>query len=795
MSNKFTVVNMMPNLLSGESNQDSEPNLAVNPANPLEMAATAFTPSPNVGSKNSPVYYSNDGGNTWSLKDLIAGTPVRDQTLRFATEGGELYAGVLWGGGGISAINFDILRTNDFSGATTMTVLASRKNDDQPFIQAATVPTGPDAGKDRVYVGSNDHAPANVPSTLDYSLNAGIAAPTFPTIRLEARTVSRDGFQTRPAVHINGTVYASFYAALTDGTFDVIVVRDDNWGSGGSPFNALIDPGDLKQGIRVATGVNNPFLSLFIGQQRIGGDLSIVVDPHSSANVYLCFGDLQSGNYRLRVWKSNDSGVNWTSDIRIIDNATNPALAINSHGKLGFLYQQVTGVVPNQRWQTTIEFTHDDFGSFTTHILANTPAATPVKPFLADPYLGDYLYMMTVDSTFYGVFCANNTPDPANFPQGVHYQRNANFVTKTLLATDNVTPVAVSIDPFFFKVEAGTGKVTTSIADSGNFGRVCKGGFVDELLTINNSGMGMLLISDIVSSSPDFLAPSVVSYPLKVHEGDSVDVMIRYQPLAPGPHTATITIISNDPASPHIIRVHGTCPTPRLNLVIANKGSFGKVCVGSFADEPLLLNNGGRCPLSITAIHSSSADFVVPEVLSYPLLIAPGGSMAVPIRFAPMSIGAKAAKITVDSDDPAGPKTVAVSGVAPTGKLAVTGSLCFGVVKACHPMERTLSVCNVGDCNLHILSVAFKKKNKHWKLVNNPFPATLRPGSCLGVVVRYKANEQCSRCMELVILSDDPELPVKTLEVVGSTDWCGNECRCCPEDCCDDCDKDDDDKD
>ncbi|HXB93610.1 MAG TPA: hypothetical protein VNU70_00585, partial [Puia sp.] len=106
-----------------------------------------------------------------------------------------------------------------------------------------------------------------------------------------------------------------------------------------------------------------------------------------------------------------------------------------------------------------------------------------------------------------------------------------------------------------------------------------------------------------------------------------------------------------------------------------------------------------------------------------------------------------------------------------------------------------LSVCNVGDCNLHILSVAFKKKNKHWKLVNNPFPATLRPGSCLGVVVRYKANEQCSRCMELVILSDDPELPVKTLEVVGSTDWCGNECRCCPEDCCDDCDKDDDDKD
>ena len=48
------------------------------------------------------------------------------------------------------------------------------------------------------------------------------------------------------------------------------------------------------------------------------------------------------------------------------------------------------------------------------------------------------------------MFCGNNTPDNANFPSGVSYQRNANFATKTLLALDGVTPVAASIDPFFF---------------------------------------------------------------------------------------------------------------------------------------------------------------------------------------------------------------------------------------------------------------------------------------------------------------------------------------------------------
>jgi len=45
---------------------------------------------------------------------------------------------------------------------------------------------------------------------------------------------------------------------------------------------------------------------------------------------------------------------------------------------------------------------------------------------------------------------ANNISDMANFPHGVHYQRNANFTTNTLLDVSGINPVAISIDPFFF---------------------------------------------------------------------------------------------------------------------------------------------------------------------------------------------------------------------------------------------------------------------------------------------------------------------------------------------------------
>ena len=81
-------------------------------------------------------------------------------------------------------------------------------------------------------------------------------------------------------------------------------------------------------------------------------------------------------------------------------------------------------------------------------------------------------------------------------------------------------------------------------------------------------------------------------------------------------------------------------------------------------------------------------------------------------------------------------------------------------------------------------SVGFKRKSAHWKLLNNPFPATLHPGSCLGLTIRYKATEKCPRCCELLIASDDPNVPVKTVELLAYTIW--NECGC---ESCDDCRK------
>ena len=324
--------------------------------------------------------------------------------------------------------------------------------------------------------------------------------------------------------------------------------------------------------------------------------------------------------------------------------------------------------------------------------------------------------------------------------------------------------------------------IVTAIASGGDFGNVCLDSFADQILTINNTGFSLLLISNIVTPL-GFETPSVASYPLAVAPGDSIDVVIRFRPSSFGAAAGMVTVFSNDLLGPHTISVSGQCDSPRLVLSIADTGDFGNACIGSFVDEQLIMNNSGKCALTIDNITSSSTEFLPPLTLSYPIVIAPGGFLPVAIRFAPSGsggLGPQSATLTVTSNDPARPGTISVSGNVPSGELAVTGSTYFGEVD-CGFAERTVAICNVGKCALHVSGVAFARERRHFKLVSNPFPATLAPGSCLGVIIRYEAN--CDpECCELVIKSDDPNHPVKTLDVVAFT-RCRPTCECKPAPC------------
>ncbi len=386
---QVTVVNMIPASFGNETNQDSEPNLAVNPRDPMKIAGSAFTSGAGVCPKDlAPIFVSPDEGATWALNCIVpsdASGMTSDITVRFAEESDNLYAGILRRPG---SLRLNILRTTDFMGASTMTVLEDRNQVDQPYIQATTV-----GGTDRVFVGNNDFAAAGgMTASVDQSLDATIPAPVFTSVRIEARaTWGQDGPPIRPAIHPDGTIYAIFYGwrnfTGSTATTDVVVTRDDTGGAGPTPFTDLTDPGDGLNGRRVVTGITVPWANFvqndFCQERFVGSNLSIATDPNNSDIVYIAWAERVGANdYTLRVRRSEDRGATWSGDLHTVTNATNPALAINDDGLVGFLYQQCgteePGQLKNARWVTHLEFTDDAFATTEDLVLADVPADSPL---------------------------------------------------------------------------------------------------------------------------------------------------------------------------------------------------------------------------------------------------------------------------------------------------------------------------------------------------------------------------------------------------------------------------------
>jgi len=460
---RVVVVNMIPNAQSNETAQDREPNLAIKNSNGFHMVGTAFTPNPMGATMppSAPIFFSLDGGLTWTLNAIVpSNISTNDITAKFGTTTDWLYAGILRLPNAAGAIRttMDILRTNNFTGTVPMQNLLTRNEPDQPYTYAVTPTTGAGTGVDRLYVGNNDLGILPRSASVDQSLNASATTPTMANNVVERRTpTGQDGPPVRLAINMDGTIYAAYVQRTASSgslrTANIVVCRDDNWGSGATPYSNLTDASDGLAGRIVVSGIQFQF-GTTIGQERLGDKLNIAVDPNNSNIVYVVWGDNNgTGLINLHVRRSINRGVTWSAtDLRTINNAINPEISINSLGQVSFSYQQLNGT----NWLSIVELTANNFATQTAFTLNSFPDGTPALPVgPSNLYLGDYNFIsaMPFGKTFCGTFAASNDPTPARFPavQPV-WQRNVDATTNQLRNLTNTANVAISIDPYFFRL-------------------------------------------------------------------------------------------------------------------------------------------------------------------------------------------------------------------------------------------------------------------------------------------------------------------------------------------------------
>jgi hypothetical protein len=459
------VVNITPVELSDENGLAWQPSLGVNPANPDKIVIVFHrnTPPGNVG-----YWYSSDRGDTWQL--ISQSGNQADQSVGLGASG-ELYWAIAITPT-MSTVNLKVLRTADLMNGpyTQIDNKPVRSELDQPYVTAFTDQPVMLPNVDKLYIGYLDRdqdSSDSMIATVDVCLDAKAAPPTFTKVVLNPRPTvpPQDGYEVHPFAHSDGTVYVAYkgYTVLYDPATEtvitnIVVARDDNWGAGG--FKDLTDP-DGKPGriVKPSVRIFDPTL---LGNQRLNNDLSIAVDPNNSDKLYIVWGDNAGPNYTLHVRRSLDKlgnyggrGNDWSGDLLTVDNAVLACLAINSAGRVGFMYQKL--VANGTKWETHFQRTLDNTGlNWDDIILASTNVPTGVT--------ADYSRLIVVDRDFYGVFPAWNIPDPANFPatpptalnpNGATFMRNTTKTAPWELRGYGPTinnQINASVDPFFFAV-------------------------------------------------------------------------------------------------------------------------------------------------------------------------------------------------------------------------------------------------------------------------------------------------------------------------------------------------------
>jgi hypothetical protein len=437
-----TLVDVIPFSQSGESQQNSEPSIAVNPNNTSQLISGAFTSifSPAPINATTPFFISNNGGITWadfgSLQTLDKSIAFNGSTPLTATLHGIA--------GGTQIQTFSSTNGLNFNNNTNNFPTVGAGDLDQPWIR-----TGPN---NHVYVAFNNLAgfPAAKSASLNVSTDGGV---TYVTRVLETVTpgAGQDGPSVRQAINGN-TVYAVFtrwntLLSTSDGgerfASQEIVVKSTD---GGVTFAA---PSQAATPIAVFTTSTNSLNS--VGQERIGSDNAIAVSRTNANRVMIAYVDSPTiGAIQVHVAESTDGGATWANKLTTPAGvrSANPAITILDDGQVVLLYNSFNP--QTNRLSQHLISTSDDFATTTEKILGDESNATPAKQF--DPYVGDFTDLISIGDTFYGIFSASNADDGtlANFllngPQ--LYQRCT--VGTPGAPGFHLCDAAFSIDPYFF---------------------------------------------------------------------------------------------------------------------------------------------------------------------------------------------------------------------------------------------------------------------------------------------------------------------------------------------------------
>jgi hypothetical protein len=329
-------------------------------------------------------------------------------------------------------------------------------------------------------------------------------------------------------------------------------------------------------------------------------------------------------------------------------------------------------------------------------------------------------------------------------------------VTVTSNATNPTLTIALS--------GTGTQGHLTANPASVNFGSLVVGSSGSVPVTLTNTGTASVAISGGSASGTGFSITGLSAITLAA--GQSTSFTAKYAPTVTGAASGSISITSNAPGSPLAIPLSGTATQSQPQLTI-NPSSvpFGSIAVGTVGSQNVTLTNAGNGPLNIASASASGAGFSLTGLGAQ--TVNAGASVTFAAKFSPSATGSVTGNISIVSNAPGSPASIALSGTGVQGQLSSNPSSAnLGTVTVGSSNSQTISLTNGGSAAITVSQATVTGAG--FTMSNMPaLPMTINAGSSKTFNAVFTPTGSGSSTGSISIVSNSPNSPL-TIALSGT---------------------------
>lgn len=306
-------------------------------------------------------------------------------------------------------------------------------------------------------------------------------------------------------------------------------------------------------------------------------------------------------------------------------------------------------------------------------------------------------------------FSVSGVATPVTVPAGQSMVLQATFApTAAGNASGAITVTSNASNPTSNVALSGSGVVATytmSLAPSSvSFGNINVGSSATQSVQLSNTGNTSVTVTQIAASGAG-VSVNGVATPVTLMPLQSVALTVTYAPTTGGATTGSITVTNNDGVNA-VAAVTGAGVQAGLS-VTPGSASFGSIITGNKSSQTIQVKNNGTASVTISQVAVTGAGFSA-SGMTLPATLTPGQSGNMSVQFAPQAAGNASGTVSIVSNAPNSPATVALSGTgtAATSTMSFSpASLSFGNVNVGSAATQNLQISNTGNSSVTVTQV------------------------------------------------------------------------------------------